>query len=91
MVTAIFQDAIKHHSILYLDYVWRIIIGLGCVPAVLTIYLRSKLPETPRFTADITLDVARAERNMAAVRNNKGEFLEPVADPVKMDRYESSG
>ena len=25
---------------LYLDYAWRIIIGLGCVPAIATIYLR---------------------------------------------------
>lgn len=24
----------------YLDYVWRIMIGFGCIPAVLTIYFR---------------------------------------------------
>ena len=37
----------------YLDYVWRIIIGFGAVPCVATIYLRSTLPETPRYTTDV--------------------------------------
>ena len=35
-----FKDKIENESILYLDYAWRIIIGLGCVPAIATIYLR---------------------------------------------------
>jgi undecaprenyl pyrophosphate phosphatase UppP len=35
-----FKDKIENDSILYLDYAWRIIIGLGCVPAIATIYLR---------------------------------------------------
>ena len=34
----------------YLDNVWRVVIGLGCVPAIATIYLRFMLPETPRYT-----------------------------------------
>ena len=38
----------------YLDYVWRIIIGFGALPAVATIYLRSTLPETPRYTTDVS-------------------------------------
>ena len=28
---------------------WRLVLGLGAVPALLTIYFRSRLPETPRF------------------------------------------
>lgn len=28
----------------------RLLIGLGAVPAALTIYLRARLPETPRYT-----------------------------------------
>ena len=38
----------------YLDYVWRIIIGFGALPCVATIYLRSTLPETPRYTTDVS-------------------------------------
>ncbi|DBA90754.1 TPA: Proton phosphate symporter [Trebouxia sp. C0004] len=85
-VMACFQSAIKHTSILYLDYVWRIIIGLGCVPAVATIYLRAKLPETPRFTVDVAKDLTRADKNMAVVYANRGDFQEPNTDPDKMDR-----
>ncbi|MHB8351202.1 MAG: MFS transporter [Thermoplasmata archaeon] len=29
---------------------WRIVLALGAVPALLTIYFRSRLPETPRFS-----------------------------------------
>lgn len=31
------------------DLVWRLMLGLGAVPAASVIYLRRKLPETPRF------------------------------------------
>lgn len=70
VVTKCFEHAITHKSILYLDYVWRIIIGLGCVPAVLTIYLRNKLPETPRFTVDVRRDTVKANHDIARVANN---------------------
>ena len=33
-----------------LDISWRIILGAGAVPALLTIYFRTRLPETPRFS-----------------------------------------
>ncbi len=33
-----------------LDIAWRVILGLGSVPALLTIYFRTRLPETPRFS-----------------------------------------
>jgi MFS transporter, PHS family, inorganic phosphate transporter len=32
-----------------LDVAWRLILGLGALPAVLTIYYRLRMPETPRF------------------------------------------
>jgi MFS transporter, PHS family, inorganic phosphate transporter len=32
-----------------LDLAWRVILGLGALPAVLTVYYRTRLPETPRF------------------------------------------
>jgi MFS transporter, PHS family, inorganic phosphate transporter len=30
---------------------WRLLLGLGAVPAIAVIYLRSKMPESPRFKA----------------------------------------
>lgn len=49
--TAAFKSLILK-DIAYLDYVWRIELGLGVVPALLTIYLRNKLPEPPQWTMD---------------------------------------
>ena len=40
IVVRSFKDKIENDSVLYLDYAWRIIIGLGIVPAIATIYLR---------------------------------------------------
>ena len=37
------------YAIPNLDIAWRIILGLGALPAVLTIYYRIRMPETPRF------------------------------------------
>ncbi|KAI8836395.1 major facilitator superfamily domain-containing protein [Chytriomyces cf. hyalinus JEL632] len=36
-----------------LDYVWRITLGIGLIPALFAIYFRLTVPETPRFTADV--------------------------------------
>ncbi|HYA54701.1 MAG TPA: MFS transporter [Thermoplasmata archaeon] len=33
-----------------LDLSWRLILGLGAVPALITIYFRTRMPETPRFS-----------------------------------------
>ncbi|KAJ7619568.1 phosphate transporter [Roridomyces roridus] len=44
----------------HVDYMWRILLGLGCLPAVFAIYYRLTLPETPRFTMDIERNVMQA-------------------------------
>jgi len=43
-----------------LDIAWRIILGLGALPAVLTVYYRTRIPETPRF------DLAQGKAGAAA-------------------------
>ena len=35
------------------DLTWRILLGLGAIPAAAVIYLRSKIPESPRFRAHV--------------------------------------
>lgn len=51
-----------------LDQIWRLIIGLGCVPAAVAIYFRLTIPETPRFTMDI-------ERNICQARSDTNVLL----------------
>ncbi|KAG0290722.1 Inorganic phosphate transporter pho84 [Linnemannia gamsii] len=50
-----------------LDYVWRILVGFGCIPALVAVYFRLTIPETPRYVLDIENDVNRAERDVAKV------------------------
>ncbi|KAI0349739.1 MFS general substrate transporter [Trametes cingulata] len=47
-----------------LDQMWRIIIGLGCVPGALALYSRLTIPESPRFTMDIERNIHRAVRDI---------------------------
>jgi MFS family permease len=35
------------------DFTWRIMLGLGAVPAAAVVYLRAKMPESPRFKARV--------------------------------------
>jgi MFS transporter, PHS family, inorganic phosphate transporter len=57
------DPAVLHH----VDYIWRILIGLGCIPACIALYFRLTIPETPRFTMDIERDVRRAAADIQNV------------------------
>ncbi|KAF7728689.1 Inorganic phosphate transporter pho84 [Apophysomyces ossiformis] len=59
IVLAIFKDAINA-DVMNLDYVWRLCIGLGAVPAVATVYLRFTMPESPRYSLNVNRDVEAA-------------------------------
>lgn len=61
-----FKNAINH-SPEQVDYTWRVLIGLGCVPAVIALYFRLTIPETPRFTMDVERLVFRAGRDITNV------------------------
>ncbi|MFZ2059279.1 MAG: MFS transporter [Acidimicrobiales bacterium] len=45
---------------------WRVLLGLGAVPAAAVIYLRAKMPESPRFQARVQGEGERAAREAAA-------------------------
>lgn len=49
------------------DYVWRIILMFGAIPAALTYYWRTKMPETARFTALVAKDTKKAAADMSKV------------------------
>ncbi|GJE93814.1 phosphate permease [Phanerochaete sordida] len=49
---------------IHADHAWRIILALGCVPAVIAIRFRLTIPETPRFTMDIERNVKQAEKDI---------------------------
>ncbi|XVE86018.1 hypothetical protein DITRI_Ditri18aG0002600 [Diplodiscus trichospermus] len=49
------------------DFVWRIVLMFGAVPAALTYYWRMKMPETARYTALVQGDQRKAAADMAKV------------------------
>ncbi|BGP16465.1 hypothetical protein JCM10213v2_004467 [Rhodosporidiobolus nylandii] len=50
----------------HVDFVWRLVIGLGAVPGAVALYFRLTLPETPRFTMDIERNVKGAAADVDA-------------------------
>ncbi|KAG8885763.1 Inorganic phosphate transporter pho84 [Tulasnella sp. 332] len=58
------------------DHMWRIVIGMGMIPAAVALYYRMSIPETPRFTMDVERDIDQAERDAEFVKDGKFERLE---------------
>jgi PHS family inorganic phosphate transporter-like MFS transporter len=56
---------------------WRVLLGLGAVPAGAVVYLRSKMPESPRYLAQVRGEALKAAHEV-------GRFSEGVvAGPTK--------
>ncbi|XP_019456815.1 PREDICTED: inorganic phosphate transporter 1-4-like isoform X2 [Lupinus angustifolius] len=49
------------------DYIWRIIVMVGALPAALTYYWRMKMPETARYTALVAKNTKQAAADMSKV------------------------
>ncbi|CAG8626626.1 8111_t:CDS:2 [Funneliformis mosseae] len=58
-----------------LDYVWRIIIVAGTIPAMIALYFRLTIPETPRFTMDVQGDIDKATQNIHSTLEH-GKYIE---------------
>jgi MFS family permease len=48
------------------DLVWRILLGLGAVPAAAVIYLRRKMPESPRYQIQVQGKAEQAAAQISA-------------------------
>lgn len=59
------------------DYLWRIILMVGALPALLTFYWRLKMPETARYTALVAKNAKQAAADMAKVLNTDIEADQP--------------
>lgn len=58
---------------LAVDKMWRVIIGFGAVPGCIALYFRLTIPETPRYTFDVSRDVEKASEDIQAYFEHKGE------------------
>lgn len=55
------------------DKMWRTLIGLGAVPGCIALYYRLTIPETPRYTFDVKLDVEMGKGDAEAYLKGKPE------------------
>ncbi|XP_031503481.1 inorganic phosphate transporter 1-4-like [Nymphaea colorata] len=73
------------------DYVWRLILMFGALPAALTYYWRARMPETARFTALVARDAKRAAADMSRVLNVEIEAEQAKAEELATDRSNRFG
>lgn len=63
---AAFHNAIND-NVENIDYVWRIVLGVGAIPGLVALYFRLTIPETPRFTMDIEQNIGQATKDITDV------------------------
>ncbi|CAN4091133.1 unnamed protein product [Withania somnifera] len=73
------------------DYVWRIIVMFGAIPALLTYYWRMKMPETARYTALVAKDATKAAADMSKVLNVEIEAEEYKVEKIVQGKGNNFG
>ncbi|GJV63459.1 inorganic phosphate transporter 1-4-like protein [Tanacetum coccineum] len=73
------------------DYIWRIILMFGAIPAALTYYWRMKMPETARYTALVAKNAKQAAQDMARVLQVEIEAEEHKVEEIAADKSNSFG
>ncbi|KIJ66730.1 hypothetical protein HYDPIDRAFT_85185 [Hydnomerulius pinastri MD-312] len=93
VVVAAYKDAIiaaPYPAVVPVDYTWRLLIGLGCIPGVIALYFRLTIPETPRFTMDIERNVAQASQDIENVLTAGKKFSDDDAVVQKVQAPKAS-
>jgi PHS family inorganic phosphate transporter-like MFS transporter len=80
-----FDDPNDDSAKFVLDAVWRIVVGIGGLFAVVAVGLRAAIPETPRFYLGIERDLRKAE---AAIKKLGGrtEDLQSISSGVQSSK-----
>ncbi|CAJ1950427.1 unnamed protein product [Sphenostylis stenocarpa] len=68
------------------DYVWRIILMFGALPALITYYWRMKMPETARYTALVAKNAKQAAVDMSKVLQVEIEAEEETDEQLDVTR-----
>ena len=62
---------------------WQILLALGALPAAAVIYLRSKMPESPRFKAQVQGESGRAAKDLHAFAEGAIDASETANDGLQ--------
>ncbi|PRQ25859.1 putative phosphate-transporting ATPase [Rosa chinensis] len=69
------------------DYLWRIILMVGAIPAAMTYYWRMKMPETARYTALVAKNAKQAASDMSKVLQVEIEETAKVEDQQSTNAF----
>jgi len=84
IVTAGFKDSLVNTNTIAnctggcasaVDKMWRIVVGFGAVPGCIALYYRLTIPETPRYTFDVSRDVVKAGSDVKAYLSGTAEGI----------------
>jgi len=93
VITEAFKSALlaDDPSVLaHVDNMWRILLGLGCIPGAIALYYRLTIPETPRFTMDIERNVQQASDDVDNFLTTGTFYIDPDAVIERVDAPKAS-
>ncbi|KAK9473825.1 major facilitator superfamily domain-containing protein [Dipodascopsis tothii] len=64
------------------DKMWRILIGFGAVPACVALYYRLTIPETPRYTFDVSSELNDSDTDLEKFSGEVNSAASDVSDKV---------
>ena len=67
------------------DRIWRVVLGVGAVPALVAIIFRVTIPEAPRFTLDVEHDADRALEDTRIYYEKSQEWGRSLTDGPSRD------
>ena len=67
-----------------IDRAWRVLIGLGCIPAAVALWFRLTISETPRFTMDIERNLKQATDDIERFLSTGGYHFDPDSIVVRV-------
>ncbi|KAG6917700.1 hypothetical protein DXG01_001471 [Tephrocybe rancida] len=89
VIVSVYKEALLNDPGV-VDTMWRILIGLGCVPGVLALYFRLTIPETPRFTMDIERNVHQATEDIKNVLTIGNSAVDPDTPVLRANAPKAS-
>lgn len=84
------EDPIKS-TVPEADFIWRLILMFGALPAAVTYYWRMKMPETARYTALVARNAKQAAADMSKVLNVDLEADEEKVAKITVNPNNSYG
>jgi PHS family inorganic phosphate transporter-like MFS transporter len=72
------------------DFVWRTVLAFGAFPALCTLYIRTQMAESPRFTQSVQKDATAAALDVARILNVDNQQVQTLQNVVENQKPKKS-